>query len=209
MKFELQPVLSTSTDEVFGYELLFRGARTMSWLEIDKAVVDHFSAERRNCAPLFINLSNEALLTLPPYDILRAHKLNSIVIELSEVFSDDETFKSVAERVDYLSSYGIRFALDDFGNGHDGLHRLYALNKVSYIKLDGQFLKLCLARPEASAMLECLIKQWKVSGIQVIAEWVETHDICVKVRALGVDFVQGWQVDKIVATRHQQRVAAS
>lgn len=67
---------------------------------------------------------------------------------------------------------------------------------VNYLKIDGGFVKDMLHDPIDCAMVEAINNIGHVMGIQTIAEYVETKQIQEKLRELGVDFAQGYGVEK-------------
>jgi EAL domain-containing protein (putative c-di-GMP-specific phosphodiesterase class I) len=197
--FELQPIVELITDLVHGYELLYRGDKAVGWPDIDRAVLSYFAGRAQHLPRLFINLSNESILTIPSEVFLDAGRKNNLVFELSESLIDISSFNAVAAKVNKLSDDGLLFAIDDFGSGLDGLKRLYALKRVGLVKIDGDLLMTTMNRPDAAKAIQSLVSHWQASSIGIVAEGVETAEVLNFVRAMGVDLVQGWHVDAWVA----------
>jgi EAL domain-containing protein (putative c-di-GMP-specific phosphodiesterase class I) len=197
--FEMQPIMGVADVCVHGYELLYRGVKPEQWSDVDRAVLSHFANQAQNKPRLFINLSNESILSIPSDVFLTASRRNDLVFELSESLIDIDSFAAVAEKVNSLSDAGVRFAIDDFGNGLDGLKRLYALKRIEAVKIDGELLKTTMGRPDAAMALKALVNHWHSSSICTVAEGIETAEVLIFVRDLGVDLVQGWHVDSLVA----------
>lgn len=194
---ELQPVFDPVQEKVFGYEFLYRGAHPDRWIDVDTHVLKFLSETPLNKGTIFVNLSNEALLSLPAALFRQATTHNKVIFELSEDYAIADTFNRVADRVNSLTALGMQFALDDFGNGRDGLHRLYTLNKIACIKVDGAFIKLCMLRSDAKLALSRLVDQWKCQGMQIIAEWVESPESLAFANSVGFDLMQGWYIDEL------------
>jgi diguanylate cyclase (GGDEF)-like protein len=92
-----------------------------------------------------------------------------------------------------LHGLGCRFALDDFGSGLGSFANLKQL-PVDYLKIDGSFIRNLGTDEVSTAMVTAMIELARSLGIRVIAEQVETERAFEMVRALKVDFVQGYAI---------------
>ncbi len=97
--------------------------------------------------------------------------------------------------IDQLQQLGCRFALDDFGSGMSSFAYLKNL-PVNYLKIDGGFIKNMVHDPVDYAMVEAINHIGHVMAIQTIAEWVENDEILAQVKALGIDYAQGYAMGK-------------
>ena len=94
-----------------------------------------------------------------------------------------------------LKALGCRFALDDFGIGMSSFAYLKYL-PVDYIKIDGVFVRGMATDPMDQAIVEAIIRIGHILGLKTVAEYVEDETVLEKLRALGVDYAQGYYIAK-------------
>jgi diguanylate cyclase (GGDEF)-like protein len=97
--------------------------------------------------------------------------------------------------IDTLQGIGCRFSLDDFGSGLSSFAYLKNM-KVNYLKIDGSFVRDIIEEPVNSAMVEGINKIGHVMEIKTIAEFVEDHTIRNYLRGIGVDYAQGFGIQR-------------
>jgi diguanylate cyclase (GGDEF)-like protein/PAS domain S-box-containing protein len=92
-----------------------------------------------------------------------------------------------------LRRVGCTTSLDDFGSGVSSFAYLKALG-VDYLKIDGMFVGNISQDKVDYAMVRSIKDIGHVMGKKVIAESVETAAVLEKLRELGVDYAQGFEV---------------
>ena len=148
---------------------------------------------------LFLNLSAFAIiemvdrLTVP--GVMRALHAASIapsalVIEITEHEHVTDLPKLVALASD-LRAAGLRFALDDFGDGRSSL-RLWAELRPEFVKIDKYFVHDVASQPIKVQTLRGLTRFAETFGTTLVAEGIETASELRVVRDLGIELGQGW-----------------
>ncbi len=94
-----------------------------------------------------------------------------------------------------LGAMGCRFAIDDFGSGHASYGYIENL-PVDYVKIDGMFVRDLPDNALHRAIVESVHRIGVTLGIRTVAEAVETQVIADMLKAIGVDYAQGWLYGK-------------
>jgi diguanylate cyclase (GGDEF)-like protein/PAS domain S-box-containing protein len=94
-----------------------------------------------------------------------------------------------------VKSLGFCFALDDFGIGTSSLAYLKTL-PVDYLKIDGSFIRNIATDPIDRAMADTINRVGHIMGLQTVGEYAESDAVIDELRALGVDFAQGYGVQR-------------
>ncbi len=94
-----------------------------------------------------------------------------------------------------LKRLGCRFALDDFGSGMSSFAYLKSL-PVDFLKIDGSFMRNVSHDATNQAIVESIHRVGSVMGLQTIAEFVEDSATLEQLCSIGINFVQGYGVDR-------------
>jgi diguanylate cyclase (GGDEF)-like protein len=97
------------------------------------------------------------------------------------------------EAIQRLRAVGCRFALDDFGMGMSSFSYLKNL-AVDFLKVDGSFVRGIASNAADQAVVEAVNTIAHALGMSTIAEYVENGEILERLRALGVDYAQGYEI---------------
>ncbi len=101
------------------------------------------------------------------------------------------------EFIERVKALGCRVALDDFGSGMSSFTYLKT-SPADYLKIDGGFIKGMLDDPMDTAIVESINRVGHVAGLRTIAESVETADVRRRLTELGVDYGQGFAIQRPV-----------
>jgi len=94
-----------------------------------------------------------------------------------------------------LKRLGVRFALDDFGAGLSSFAYIRSL-PIDYLKIDGYFIRNIRADNTSRAITAALIGLSRELGLKTVAESVEDKATRRAVAALGIDYVQGFGIER-------------
>jgi len=92
-----------------------------------------------------------------------------------------------------LRQLGCRIAIDDFGTGHASYSRLKQM-QVDILKIDGSFVRNMLQSSLDYQIIESICVMARLKRMQVVAEYVETQEVAMALRKLGVDYLQGFVI---------------
>ncbi|WP_038051370.1 ammonium transporter [Thioalkalivibrio sp. ALJ1] len=147
-----------------------------------------------------INLSGASLgdsaLLAEIQALLEQHEVSgeSVCFEITET-SAIGSFDAAQQFIEALSTNGCRFSLDDFGSGLSSFGYLRNL-PVHYVKIDGVFVREIANNPTDEAMVRSIHAIAHTMGLQTIAEFVEDAASVDCLAAIGIDYVQGYYIDR-------------
>lgn len=111
---------------------------------------------------------------------------------------------SAIEFMEKLKVIGVQFSLDDFGTGLSSYSYLRNL-PVDYLKIDGIFVKDIKTNPNDYAVVKSINEIGHFMGKKTIAEYVEDDEVLEILRDIGVDFAQGFGIEKKLPITHLLR----
>jgi diguanylate cyclase (GGDEF)-like protein/PAS domain S-box-containing protein len=97
--------------------------------------------------------------------------------------------------INVLHGIGCKFALDNFGSGIGSFANLKNLS-LDYVKIDGTYTRNLEQDTVNREMVSAMVKLARTLDFQVVAEQVEDQESFETLRTLGVDFVQGFVVER-------------
>lgn len=94
-----------------------------------------------------------------------------------------------------LADAGYQLAIDDFGVRHSNFERLSVL-RADILKIDGLFIKNITHDPINHAIVASICRIAQLKNMSVVAEFVETQAQYDYLYAMGVDYFQGYFIDR-------------
>jgi EAL domain-containing protein (putative c-di-GMP-specific phosphodiesterase class I) len=97
--------------------------------------------------------------------------------------------------INVLHGIGCRFALDNFGSGIGSFANLKHLS-LDYLKIDGTYTRDLEHDGVNREMVSAMVKLARSLDFRVVAEQVENQAAFEAVRDLGIDFAQGFIIER-------------
>lgn len=147
-----------------------------------------------------INLSGQSVNSEKFMDFLHGQlsmadwPLEKITFEITETAAISE-FGLAQNFIRKIRRLGCRFALDDFGSGFASYAYLKNL-RVDFLKIDGAFVRDLASSDADYAFVKSMNEVGHSLGIKTVAEYVESEEIFLKLKEIGVDYVQGYHIGK-------------
>ncbi len=167
----------------------------LEWIERNQAAL---TKTRFICVNLSGASLNDERIVAELFRRLEAHAsiVHYLCLEITETVALHD-LKTSQHFIARAHDMGIRIALDDFGAGHTSFKYLKALS-ADALKIDGEFVKTMCEHPADIAIVESMVNLARNLGMRTIAEWVEDLRTFEALRAIGVDYVQGYAVGRPV-----------
>lgn len=128
-----------------------------------------------------------------------------LCFEITETAAVSNLHRAV-QMIEALRERGCRWALDDFGSGMASYRYLSEL-PVDYIKIDGKIVAEMLSSPLSWTMVQSIHQLAHVMGARTIAERIENAEVLAELERLGLDYGQGFFLDKPRAIAVPENVA--
>ncbi len=216
-----QPILDNKTNKIVKYEALSRlmdsegliyapqsfipaAKKIKVYDKITKIVIAKtFDMFRDINLEFSINLSFEDIINQDIYnfilEMLEDTKMgNRVTFELLESEKVDD-FEKVLHFFSEIKRYGGKIAIDDFGSGFSNFSYLTRI-KPDFIKIDGSLIKNIDTDKNSYIVVETIVDFAKKMGIETVAEYVHSSTVLSTVKSMGIDYSQGFFIDKPTPT---------
>lgn len=216
LDYAFQPIIHTHTGKIFAVEALLRNTDNINAIfdnafeedilyEVDlllrEKAIEKFSLINIENLKLFYNLDNRIIYSKDfspgnTRQILKRFNLckNTICFELSEKGSQIEQ-NALSTMIQTYKKNGYCIAIDDFGIGVSGLKLLY-FSEANIIKVDRFFITNIQNDSKKKLFCSSIIDMAHIMGMKVVAEGVEEINEYYTCKDIGVDFIQGYLVQK-------------
>lgn len=212
-----QPVINCTNDQIYKYETLVRmidekgdfippmeflpiAKKTKLYTQITLEVIQqacHLFAQRNE--PFSVNLSIEDIndsdvVQKIIHTIIATDTAHQITFEILES-EGIENYDSVANFITQAQSLGARIAIDDFGTGYSNFEHILKLN-IDFIKIDGSLITGIASNLRHKIIVETISNFAQKIGAKTIAEFVSSEETYLTLKAIGIDYAQGYYLGK-------------
>jgi len=122
----------------------------------------------------------------------RPHLAKKLILEVTETAAIDN-LDDAGCPLRKLLKPGCRTTLDDFGSGYRSYRYVRKL-PLDYLKIDGTYIRNILTDKTDQALTASMVDVAHALGLKVIAEYVDSEATYSWLKALGVDYAQGYWV---------------
>jgi EAL domain-containing protein (putative c-di-GMP-specific phosphodiesterase class I) len=119
---------------------------------------------------------------------------SAVELELTESALIRNSLRVVSQ-IQQLRSMGVELAIDDFGTGYSTFAYLQKI-PASTVKLDQSFIRMLHENKRDQLLVRSMILMAHDLGYRVVAEGVETAEICSFLRDLNCDEIQGYFISR-------------
>jgi diguanylate cyclase (GGDEF)-like protein len=141
------------------------------------------------------SLKNEELIELIYQEVNRTSvSIENICFEVTET-AGISNLSDTADFIETIKGTGCKFALDDFGTGMSSYSYLKSL-PVDYLKIDGAFIKDIANNRNDYAVVKSICEIGHFMEKKVIAEYVQDEKSIAILKNIGIDFLQGYGIEK-------------
>ena len=131
-----------------------------------------------------------------------------LTFEITETAAVDN-FERTRDMINKIRDLGCKFALDDFGAGFCSFNYLKSF-PVDFVKIDGQFIRHLDNNETDRILVKSMVEIAGKLGKKTIAEFVETPNIALRLKEIGVNLGQGYafgRPDRNLLEGHQISLA--
>jgi diguanylate cyclase (GGDEF)-like protein len=212
-----QAIVDNKTDKIVRYEALARlideNGKILApstFLPIAKSIKVYHQITKQmidKTFQVFEDLEYEFSINLSIEDIMSSEIFHFIIDKLKsskaasrvtfEILESEavKDYKKIDRFIGEVNRYGAKIAIDDFGSGYSNFIYLTKMD-VDYIKIDGSLIENLDVDDSSLVVIETIVSFAKKMGIKTIAEYVLSSTIMDKIKEIGIDYSQGFYIDK-------------
>jgi EAL domain-containing protein (putative c-di-GMP-specific phosphodiesterase class I) len=217
-----QPIVDLNTGEVRGFEALMRIVEPDGQVHSAGPLIETFEDDldalvavierllaciRQDVVPIFERHGDFYISVNVPPSIIGSGRLRPIAESLERVPVGRRQVVEQTERqalsslgraaVRLAREAGIAVAVDDFGTGHSGLAQIVGL-ELDILKIDRSLITPALTSRSAARLLRGIVGLAESLRMRTVAEGVESIEEAFYLRAVGIDYGQGYFWSKAV-----------
>ena len=167
--------------------------RVLAWMAEHRSDLDHFGG-------FAINVSGHSVndATFPDFVLEQFAKSQAPTGKVCFEITETAAIANLENAVDFMNRMriiGCQFSLDDFGTGLSSYSYLRNL-PVDFVKIDGVFVKDIANNPGDYAVVRSINEIGHFMGKKTIAEYVEDDEVLDRLKEIGVDYAQGFRIEK-------------
>jgi EAL domain-containing protein (putative c-di-GMP-specific phosphodiesterase class I) len=167
--------------------------RVLQWMSEHKSDLDNF-------AGFAINVSGHSVNdeTFPDFVLEQFSRTQAPTSKVCFEITETAAIANLDNAVDFMNRMkiiGCQFSLDDFGTGLSSYSYLRNL-PVDFVKIDGVFVKDVATNPSDYAVVRSINEIGHYMGKKTIAEFVEDDAALEQLKEIGVDYAQGYRIEK-------------
>ena len=172
-------------------------------VDIDRWVIGaaiDFLADCPGCPPLAVNISGRSFddPTVAEFIVAKLQRANvepsRLMLEITETAAIRD-MREAQRFIERMHAAGCKLSLDDFGAGFASFAYIKQL-PVDVLKIDGLFVRDIANSHDNQVLVKSMLDVARGFGKATVAEWVEDADSLQMLRALGVDMVQGYILER-------------
>ena len=223
-KAYFQPIIDTKTKEIYKYEALIRyidndgkpilplhfleiARKAKLYPEVIKIMIHEalnliIEKNKRVAVNIsFDDISSNKTISYV-YDILNEHKDISHMLEFEILESEEiKSFETVISFITKVKEFGCKVGVDDFGAGYSNFNMLTHLD-IDFVKIDGSLIKEIDVKKNQEIIVSTISDFSKKFGFKTVAEFVANESIYNKIKALDIDYAQGYYFGEPIAIKN-------
>lgn len=215
LNYALQPIVSTQTGEIYGFEMLMRASvpefknpehllrlassqsklydiERLTWFKsLEKCKILLEEGSLKGNEKIFVNSISNQILTnehLAQLEEKYGDILKNVVIEFTESQKISTEFGEAKNKI--AKHWGALTAIDDFGSGYNNESTLVFLSPY-LVKIDMVIVRNIDLDTNRQALFESIVSYTTKRNIKILAEGVETKAEMETVIRLGAHYIQG------------------
>jgi EAL domain-containing protein (putative c-di-GMP-specific phosphodiesterase class I) len=169
--------------------------RVLAWMADHREQLDLFAGFSINVSGHSVNDETFPDFVLGEFARTQA-PTSKVCFEITETAAIANLDNAI-EFMNRMKIIGCQFSLDDFGTGLSSYSYLRNL-PVDFVKIDGVFVRDIANSPGDYAVVKSINEIGHYMGKKTVAVYVEDEGVLASLAEIGVDYVQGYQIEKPV-----------